>query len=247
LGNIGRYLISAIFAIAGVGLFSVNTANNLAEINRGAFAWDTSAVIVGLATMSALLSLGLTRIWRTSIGIGCAAALVIVGCMTTSVRLTVDRIGGIEDDGKRVSRNHNGAIDRVEANIARWREKLAVQRPIAALECRGYTAAANPKVWPKCMTARALIATYEAKLDGARAQRAGLGERISVGRHSERVIDWLFGVSAGRAMTLMQPVLIAGLLEVGTALMLGLAGLFATRTSYQGRVTNEPDSADPIS
>jgi hypothetical protein len=98
---------------------------------------DNYAVIVGLAVMTALLSLHLARIWRMSIGFGYAALLVIVGCMTTSVRLTADRIGGVGDDGKRVNRNHNGAIGRVEANIGRWRDKLAMQHPIAVRECRG--------------------------------------------------------------------------------------------------------------
>ena len=242
-------IFSALFACAGVGLLIINTANNLAEINRVAFAIDTSAVVIGLAAMSALFSLFFAQIWRMSRCWGFLIVVIMIGCMSTSMRLTADRIGDVAETGKQPGRNTNGRITRLDATIGSWEGKLETQRPMAALECRGYTEASNPRNWPKCLTARALISQYEARLEATYAERSRLGETLTVERHSERFIAWMFGTKAQRATSLFHPVIIAGLLELGTMAMFGIAGLFAVACREPGRAnaaTLELVPADPV-
>ncbi|MCB1511398.1 MAG: hypothetical protein KDJ36_10885 [Hyphomicrobiaceae bacterium] len=212
--------IACLFATAGLAVLTVNTGNNLTEINRVTFAWDTTGVIIALAATSALLSFFFGRIWRLSRAAGLAALLIIGGCMTTSVLLTTDRIGAVEEEGKDAGRDRNGRIRRLDQDIARLSEKADAQRPVAARECRGYRdGSSDPKRWPICLTARALMADYETTL----------GETRDTRRHSEKVLGWAFGPRAGHTIAMTRPVLVALLLEFGTSLLLTVAGLFAPR------------------
>lgn len=220
--------IACLFATAGLAVLTVNTGNNLTEINRVTFAWDTTGVIIALAATSALLSFFFGRIWRLSTVAGLAALLIIGGCMTTSVLLTTDRIGAVEEEGKDAGRDRNGRIKRLDQDIARLSEKADAQRPVAARECRSYReGSSDPKRWPICLTARALMADYETKLERARAERKALGETRDTRRHSEKVLGWAFGPRAGHTVAMTRPVLVALLLEFGTSLLLTVAGLFA--------------------
>lgn len=224
-----RYCISAIFAIAGLALLVVNTGNNVAEITRTEWAMDTVAVVVGLSIMAALLSLFLARIWGLSWVCGLVALTVTIGCAATSMRLTMDRIGGVDEDSKHGGRVINGRIQRADAEVERLQRLIESQRPIAARECRGHIEGrSDPKRWPNCLTAQGLIDQYEAGMATAKAERVKLGEAVTVERHSERFLGWVFGPNAGRASAMIQPVMIASLLEVGTALLLSIAGLFAS-------------------
>jgi len=242
-----RYLATFLFMAAGLGLLAVNTGNNLAEINRTAFALDTSAVIVGLAVMSALLSLSVVPIWRLSRPTALLAGVIVLGCMITSVRLTTDRIGGVDDTGRQISRNTNGRIARADQAIAALSKKIEAQRPVAGRECRGYVEGrSSPKLWPKCLTARSLISDYETKLEATQAERGTLGEKVTEARHSERFLTWIAGTRAGTAATMVQPVLIATLLEIGTALLLSISGLFASNARRHTVIDLKPVTLDPV-
>lgn len=222
-----RILAGGLFSLAGLALLAVNTGNNVVEITRTGWAWDTVAVLVGLALTSALLSLSLAAVWRKSKASAVIGALIIAGCMVTSVTLTVDRIGGVLDDSKQVSRNINGKILRAKAAIKSLSDRIQVQREIEAVECKGYVeGVSNASGWPRCTKAKGLIAAYQDELDTVRRERATLGEIVTVESHSERFLAWVAGPKAGVASEMVRPVITALSLEFGTSLLLSIAGMF---------------------
>ena len=222
-----RRVASALFAIVGLAVVSVNTANNVVEINATAWAWDTTAIIVCLSLLSVTCSVFLASIVRVSKIAGVVALVVVTGCMVTSVRLTADRIGGIERDASQAVQNRNGRIARLDRRIADLRSELVVQRAIVARECARFHAKRHkPEDWPKCFNAKARVTAAEAEVPGLVTQRNALGERAVVQRHSERFLGWILGPGAGRASAMIQPVMIALLLEIGGALSLSISGLF---------------------
>lgn len=225
---VSKYIPTAVFAIAGFALLAVNVSNNVAEISRVAFAWDVAAVVVSLSGASALLSLFLARILSVSLLTGFLAAAVIVGCSATSVHLTADRIGGVDQDAAQPIVDANRKIERLESRIASLREIIATETPIEARECARY----RPRIhkaerWPNCFDARGKIDAAQSELPRLVAERNELGEKRDPSRFTERFLGWSIGPRAATASAMIQPVMKAVLLEAATALLLLASGLLA--------------------
>jgi hypothetical protein len=230
-----RYIPAAIFAIAGSALLAVNVSNNVAEISRVAFAWDTAAVVVGLSGASALLSLFLARIFGLSWLTGLLAAAIILGCTATSVRLTADRIGAVNTDAAQPIIDANEKIGRLEHRIESLRKIIADQTPIEARECARFSPSRHKaEAWPNCFDARGAIAAAQTELPVRLAERNELGEKRDPQGFSARFLGWIAGPRAAAASDMIQPVMMAVLLEAATALLLMVSGLLV------------PASAQPV-
>ena len=100
-----RYIIAAIFAIAGIGLSAVNCWNNAVAINGGEFQLnDLTALVVGLAIAGALLSGAAGAAFNRSKVIGALCVVAILGCIITSIGYTLGRVGDVADARAQVSR-----------------------------------------------------------------------------------------------------------------------------------------------
>lgn len=229
-----KYIPAAVFAIAGSALLTVNVSNNVAEISRVAFAWDTAAVVVGLSGASALLSLFLARILRLSWLTGIFAAVIIVGCTATSVRLTADRIGSVNTDAAQPIIDANEKIGRLEHRIESLRKIIADQTPIEVRECARFIPSRHKaEGWPNCFDARGKIAAAQTELPARLAERNELGAKRDPSGFSARFLGWMAGPRAAAASDMIQPVMMAVLLEAATALLLMVSGLLAPASSVQ--------------
>ena len=203
-----KYVAAVAFAIAGVGLGVINAWNNALAINGGQFVVnDLTALVAGLAIVSAMLSLALGEISRQSKVTAALAVLLICGCAFASVGYTLSRVGLVADNGVSDALGHNGEIERIEREIT----SLVGKRDLE--ESKGGCG-------PSC---RAI----ERRLEGQRAALAGLGSRKVVDPAGERLEAVTGGwLTADRYRTL-HPVVVAGTLELGVSLLLTVAGLFA--------------------
>lgn len=233
-----RYLIFAVFTMAGIALGALNVWNNAMAINDGQLVFnDLTGIVAGLAVTGALLSLALGSIAKRSWIVGLMAAVVIVGCTVVSVGYTLKRVGGVSDAGAGDALAHNGRIKRTKGRLADLRSKLEKQREVAARECRGYKPGkSNPAKWPLCLTAQGLVGSYEADIAAANATLNRLGApRVadSAGQRIEALLGGV-GITAERYRT-AHPVITAGTLELGVNLLLTVAGLFAASGGQRRR------------
>jgi Meiotically up-regulated gene 113 len=93
-----KYIAAAAFATAGIGLGVINVWNNAVAVNGGTFVLnDLTALVTGLAVVSAMLALSLAAISRKSKITAALAVIVIAGCVFTSVGYTLARVGDVTD------------------------------------------------------------------------------------------------------------------------------------------------------
>jgi len=238
------YMLAAIFAIAGVALGAVNVWNNAIAINGGTFVLnDLTAIVAGLAILSALLSLALGSIAQHARVVAALAVATIIGCTFVPVGYTLNRVGGVADAKAGGAMAHNRQIERTRKQIASLGPKLDEQRMIAARECRGYVAGkSKAKRWPNCLTARGLIANYEADLAASNAALTRLGA-YRVSDPAGRRLEALFGaLMPAKRYQVAHPVVTAVTLELGVALLLTIAGIFATGGVSRRRVPTVIDA-----
>ena len=233
------YINAALFAIAGIALGSVNAWNNAVQVNGGAFELnDLTAVVAGLAIAGAMLSMSLASIAQRSRMVAALAVIAIAGCIATSVGFTLGRIGSVADAGAEKAEAHNAQYWRAKSDIKRLGPRIEKQRQVEALECRGFNPERDkPKIWPKCFTARGLLAAYEKDHQAASASLASLGSRKVVDPAGER-LEAVFGgigITADGYRT-AHPVIVAGTLELGVSLLLTIAGLFGATGRHEPRI-----------
>ena len=245
--SFNKYMPAVLFATAGFALLAVNASNNVAEINRAAFAWDTTLIVVGLSGASALLSLFLARIFSLSLLTGLLAAVVVIGCTATSVRLTADRIGGVNQDAAQPIVDANSKIERLDRRIARLREIIVTQTPVEERECARFKPKRHKaENWPNCFDARGKLKAANSELPAQVAKREMLGEKRDPERFTERFLGWVSGPRAAAASGMVQPMMMALLLEAATALLLLVSGLLAPVSNARpvAFMPGQPDMLD---
>jgi hypothetical protein len=178
-------------------------------INGGEFILnDLTAMVAGLAIVSAMLSFSLGAISQKSIITAALAVVVIAGCVFTSVGYTLGRVGSVADGGAAGAVAHNANIARAEQRVADLNSGVKAE-------------AANGGCRTECKKLIKRLEAAQTALDtlGARQVVDPAGERI------EAVTGgWL---SADRYRT-AHPVITAATLELGVSLLLTIAGMFAS-------------------
>lgn len=201
---------SLFFAIIGIALGSVNCWNNATSINGGTFVWnDLTALVVGLAVVSALLSLALGSLSKRSPILALLSAATIAGCVFTSVGYTLSRVGQMADTHALEGRAHNQRVD-------------DYRQAIVKLEALRDKEASNKFCGKRCLA-------LQNKLDRYRVSLAALGPKKTVDPAGDRLeaVFGTFGLTADGYRT-THPVVTAVTLELGTSLLLAISGMFAS-------------------
>lgn len=224
-----RYIIAAIFAIAGGVLGTINVWNNATQINGGTLIWnDLTAVVAGLAVTGALLSLALGGIAQRSRLVAGLAVVAIIGTIATSVGYTLGRVGSVADTGAAEALAHNARLARADQRVAE------ISQQVVAEASRGGCG-------PRCRALKEDLAAAQTALDA-------LGARLVADPAGERIEAATFGLVPAVAYRTAHPVIVATTLELGVALLLTVAGLFgAPRRRIRPEVidiTSEP--VDPV-
>ena len=242
-----RLLATALFGAAGIALGAINVWNNATQVNGGTFVLnDLTAIVLGLAVAGALLSLALGAIRQRSTLTTGLAVIAIIGCSATSVGYTLGRVGSAADTGAEAAQAHNARIDRTEAEIARLRGLVTAQASIAANQCIGFKpGVSDERRWPKCNTARNLVAGYEAQIATEQKTLAQLGAPRVADPAGERLEAVSGGLITAHAYRTAHPVIVAGALELSVSLLLTIAGLFAASGARAPKVI-DVTPVDPV-
>ncbi len=203
--------------------------------NSGGKAWnlDVAAYVATIAVLGALAGLFFQTAFKHN---KVAGSVLVVGWLfglVFSIGASLDRVAGAKDSKIHAAQTVNARIERAEAAVTRWQDKLAQQRPIAALECRGYREGkSKPKRWPKCLTAKSLTKQYQSELESAISKRDQLGIVGETDSGGARVAALTFGAIKPQQWKILHPILgVISLTGLFNGLLLLAGSMFANAST----------------